>query len=89
MPENEPWTPAELARGIKSALATLERIENKLETRPTREEIDRITATQLRKDDDQDDAIKTLEGQYNRLLFGCAAGALTGAGGLVTALLTR
>jgi len=88
MPESE-WTPAETARGVKRALETLERIEDKLESRPTREEWGRQEAVQLRKDTEQDVAIQALESNYNKLLFTAAAGALTGAGGLVTALLTR
>lgn len=89
MPDTEPWTPNELSRAIRTVTATLERIEGKIDSRPTREEITRSEAIQLRKDTEQDEAIKALEDQYTRLLFTAAAGALTGAGGLVTALLIR
>ena len=88
MPESE-WTPAETARGVKRALETLDRIEDKLETRPTREEWQRAEVVQLRKDTEQDVAINALENNYNKLLFTAAAGALSGVGGLVTALLIR
>lgn len=89
MPDGEPWTPGELSRAIRTVTATLERIEGKIDTRPTREEISRSEASQLRKDTEQDKAIEALENNYTRMLLAAAAGALTGAGGLVTALLTR
>lgn len=89
MPENEPWTPYELSRAIIAVTATLARIEGKIDTRPTREEITRAEAIQLRKDTEQDGAIQALEQAHVKLLFAAAAGALTGAGGLVTALITR
>ena len=89
MPESDPWTPNELSRAIRTVSATLERIETKIDTRPTREEITRAEAIQLRKDTEQDAAIQSLEQAHVKLLFAAAAGALTGAGGLVTALITR
>jgi hypothetical protein len=88
MPESE-WTPAETARGVKRALETLDRIEDKLESRPTRDEWQRAEVVQLRKDTEQDVAIQTLESNYTKLLFAALGGALTGLSGLVTALVTR
>ena len=89
MPETEPWTPGELARGIKTALSTLERIETKMEQRPTRDEIARAEAAQLRKDTEQDAAISALESQFNKLLFLAVTSAISAVVSLVGPLITR
>lgn len=79
MPGSEPYTPGEVARSFDNFGKALVRIETKLDSRPDWEDINRITAAQIRIDANQDDAIKALEDGMNRMLLtvlGTAAGAV-------------
>lgn len=88
-PTGEPWSAAEIVRAITNFSKTLERIETKLDSRPTREELTTFKDNQKRIDDTQDVAIKDVEGQLTRLLFLALSSLATGAGGVLVALVTR
>lgn len=89
MPDSEPWTAGETVRAIRGVLQTLDRIETKLDSRPTKDDLTRVETAQARVDKGQDEAIKALEDGANRMLLAAAGAGATGLVGIVVALATR
>lgn len=89
MPETDVWTPGETVRAIKSIAGTVERIEGKLDGKITREDLDRSELAHAHREALQDAAIKDLEGEHSKLMFAALGAGLSGAAGLLIALVSR
>ncbi|WNO27600.1 membrane protein [Arthrobacter phage SerialPhiller] len=89
MPDTEAWTPGETVRAIRSIGSAVERIENKLDGKITREDLDRSELVQAHREALQDAAIKDLEDNHSKLMFAAVGAGLSGAAGLLIALVTR
>lgn len=88
MPESETWTPGETQRAVARVFVTLERIEKKLDSRPSWDENSRQLAAQKRLDDTQDGAIKSLEDRLTRLVVVALGSLATSSGAVVVAFVT-
>lgn len=89
MPDSEPWTQGEIVRAVRSFGETLHRIEEKLDTRPSWDDVNRITNAQSRTDTKQDEAIKALQDRAMQLLLLGIGSGLSGITAIVVGVATR
>ncbi|UVK60170.1 hypothetical protein SEA_KELS_17 [Arthrobacter phage Kels] len=83
------WTPGETVRAIEAIAGTVGRIEQKLDGKISREDLDRYERAQAHREALQDSAIKDLEGEHSKLMFAALGAGLSGAAGLLIALVSR
>lgn len=83
------WTQGEIVRAVIKFGTTLERIEEKLDDRPSWEDINRLTKAQDDKDKKQDEALKGVQDRAFQLVLLGVGSLLTGASSLVVWLVQR
>lgn len=86
MPASEPWTPAETTRAIANIEKGIDKITNALDNRPDWQDINRLEAHRDGEQKKQDVRIDAAESRLDTLLFAVIGAALTGAAGLLLAL---
>lgn len=78
-----------MTRALVSFQGALIRIEEKLDRRPDWEDINRIAAAQAATDKKQDEAIKSLEDHYSKLVLGLAGTFLSALVSIAVGVLSR
>lgn len=90
MPNSEPWSMGELVRTVTNFAKTLDRIEEKLDSRPDWDDINRLETSRNKEQVAQDVAIKAVEDRLARVTttaVGAVLAALTAMGGWIVSLL--